>query len=296
MKISQNGLNLIKSFEGCKLVAYLDSVGRVTIGYGMTNAVSSIIGYTIKLGMKITQAQADSDFEKVINVKYAPSVDKYNSVYHFNQNQFDALTSFAYNIGSIGGLTANGTRSIAQISDKISAYCTAGGKTLTGLVRRRTAEKKLFDTPVATSTKTAITTSTKQTSNPNAGQVIYCAHVQDIGWQPVVSDGSTAGTTGQNKQIEALKIYCGGCPMSAQAHVSDIGWMDVVNGTGDTIEIGTTGQNKGMECVKLFCPTKALVYRVHVQDIGWMDWVWNGAEAGTTGQNKHIEAIEIKFN
>ena len=56
MKISNTGLSLIKTFEGCKLKAYLDSVGVVTIGYGMTNAVSSIIGYTIKLGMKITQA------------------------------------------------------------------------------------------------------------------------------------------------------------------------------------------------------------------------------------------------
>lgn len=72
---------------------------------------------------------------------------KYDYKYHWNQNQLDSLTSFAYNIGSIDQLTANGTRSIAEISNKILAYDKAGGQTLAGLTRRRKAEKELFDTP-----------------------------------------------------------------------------------------------------------------------------------------------------
>ena len=63
-------------------------------------------------------------------------VDKY-SAYNWNQNEFDALVSFAYNIGSIDGLTASGSRSKEEIADKIQAYNKAGGKVLSGLIRRR---------------------------------------------------------------------------------------------------------------------------------------------------------------
>jgi GH24 family phage-related lysozyme (muramidase) len=136
MKISKNGLDLIKSFEGCRLTAYKDAVGVWTIGWGHTAGVRS--------GMTITQAQADEYLKQDLN-KYEKAVEKYNYIYHWNQNEFDALTSFAYNIGSIDQLTNNGKRTKAQISDKILAYNKAGGKVLTGLTRRRKAEKALFD-------------------------------------------------------------------------------------------------------------------------------------------------------
>lgn len=151
MNISQKGIDLIKEFEGCVLHAYRDAVGIITIGYGTTNADSAIIGTTIYMGMTITQATAEAWLEKSVNAKYVPQVMKYDYIYHWNQNQLDALTSFAYNIGSIDQLTANGTRSIAEISNKILAYDKAGGQTLAGLTRRRKAEKALFDTPVQNS-------------------------------------------------------------------------------------------------------------------------------------------------
>lgn len=157
MKISENGIALIKKFEGCELKAYKDSAGVWTIGYGLTNACKSITGLTIKSGTTITQAQAEEYLELVLNKKYIPLVEKYNSTYSFNQNQIDALTSFAYNIGSIDGLTAKGTRTIAQISAKITAYNKSGGKVLSGLTKRRAAEKELFDTPVTTTSSTATT-------------------------------------------------------------------------------------------------------------------------------------------
>lgn len=145
-KASKKAVNLIKQFEGCRLTAYQDSVGVWTIGYGTTNADKSITGLTIKKGTKITQAQAEHFLLKSLNSKYAAKVNKFFKKYKWSQNQFDALISFAYNIGSIDQLTANGTRSIAQISSKILAYNKAGGKELAGLTRRRKAEKKLFDT------------------------------------------------------------------------------------------------------------------------------------------------------
>ena len=147
MNISDKGLNLIKEFEGCVLHAYRDSVGVITIGIGTTNADASIIGTKIYMGMTISQETAEEWLRKSVNAKYAPLVDRYNGTYHWNQNQFDALVSFAYNLGSIDTLVQYGSRSISEISNKILAYDKAGGQTLAGLTRRRKAEKELFDTP-----------------------------------------------------------------------------------------------------------------------------------------------------
>lgn len=154
MNISQKGIDLIREFEGLRLTAYYDSVGIITIGVGTTNADYNITHTRIVPGLTITEETALKWLELSVNNKYAPLVDKYNGTYHWNQNQFDALTSFAYNIGSIDQLTANGTRSIAEISNKILAYDKAGGQTLAGLTRRRKAEKALFDTPVGSTTET----------------------------------------------------------------------------------------------------------------------------------------------
>lgn len=148
MKISQKGIKLIKEFEGCSLTAYLDAVKVPTIGYGVTSADKSVTGTDIKLGMKISQATADKWLVECLDRKYAPLVMKYDSKYHWNQNQFDALISFCYNIGSIDQLTANGTRSIGEIASKMLLYNKAGGRVLAGLTRRREAEHKLFCEPV----------------------------------------------------------------------------------------------------------------------------------------------------
>ncbi len=153
MKISDNGLNLIKKFEGCRLTAYQDAVGVWTIGYGTTNADKAITGTTICQGLKISQATADDWLKQSVDKKYSPKVDKY-SKYKWNQNEFDALVSFSYNIGSIDGLTASESRSKEEIADKILAYNRAGGKVLSGLTRRRQEERKLFLTPVANQVKT----------------------------------------------------------------------------------------------------------------------------------------------
>lgn len=148
MKISDKGIDLIKEFEGFQLTAYQDPVGVWTIGYGTTNADKAITGVEIKKGLTITRATAEDWLKRSIDQKYGTNVMKYDAIYHWNQNQYDALCSFAYNIGSIGTLTGNGTRSLEEISAKILLYNKAGGKELAGLTRRRKAEKKLFDTPI----------------------------------------------------------------------------------------------------------------------------------------------------
>ena len=147
-KVSKTGINLIKGFEGCRLTAYQDEVGVWTIGYGITNSYRSITGTTIKRGLKISQATAEEWLEESLNRKYLPLVMKYDTRYGWNQNELDALVSFAYNIGSIDQLTANGSRSRATIAAKMLEYVKAGGVTYNGLVRRRKAERELFLKPI----------------------------------------------------------------------------------------------------------------------------------------------------
>lgn len=139
MNISEVGLNLIKQFEGCHLTAYKDPIGIPTIGYGHTKSV--------KLGQKITQAQADNYLRQDV----AASEKAVNALkYSLNQNQFDALVSFTFNCGAanLKKLTDNNKRTLAQISARIPNYNRADGKVLPGLTRRRAAEKALFDKPV----------------------------------------------------------------------------------------------------------------------------------------------------
>jgi len=142
--ISARGLDLIKSFEGLRLQAYkaVPTEKYYTIGYGH-------YGADVTKDMKITKVQADA-YLKVDVQKAEAAVNKYMSKYEFNQNEFDALVSFAYNIGSINQLTALGTRSKKTIANKILQYNKSGGKVLQGLVRRRREEWKLFTTPVST--------------------------------------------------------------------------------------------------------------------------------------------------
>lgn len=141
MKTSSKGVSLIKQFEGCRLKAYKCPAGVWTIGYGHTAGV--------KAGDIITQETAESYLRNDL-VIYEKAVMNYDGIYHFNQNQFDALVSFTYNCGAgnLKNLTQSGKRTIAQISEKLLLYNKAGGVTLLGLQRRRTAEKVLFDTPI----------------------------------------------------------------------------------------------------------------------------------------------------
>lgn len=155
-KISKNCLDLVKEFEGCRLTAYRDEVGVWTIGYGITNSDKNITGTTIKRGLKISKETAEKWLEESLNKKYLPRVLKYDEQYNWNQNELDALVSFAYNIGSITQLTAKGTRSKKTIAAKLLEYNKAGGKVYRGLTRRRKAEQKLFITPVKKKSNKAI--------------------------------------------------------------------------------------------------------------------------------------------
>ena len=137
MKTSQQGINLIKQFEGVRLTAYKCPAGVYTIGYGHTRGV--------RRGMKITEEEA-SAFLTTDLLNSEKAVERYDSVYHWNQNEFDALVSFTFNCGAtnLRALLRNGRRNRSQIAETLPLYRKAGGKVLKGLERRRAAEKALF--------------------------------------------------------------------------------------------------------------------------------------------------------
>ena len=144
LSVSNKCLEIIKEFEGFSATAYRCPAGVWTIGYGTTNADKSITGTSIYPGLKITEAKATEWLKKSVDHKYSKNVNKFDSKYHWTQNEFDALVSFAYNIGSIDELCAHGKRSKSQIADAMLEYRRGGGRVLPGLVNRRREERQLF--------------------------------------------------------------------------------------------------------------------------------------------------------
>ena len=142
MKISQEGLSLIKKFEGCKLEAYKCAAGVWTIGYGSTKRV--------KKGDTFTQEEAD----KLLLVEMEEYEGYINDLVDVNlkQNEFDALVSWVFNLGPANLKSStllkvlNSThKDWNDIPTQIKRWNKAGGKVLQGLVRRREAEALLFD-------------------------------------------------------------------------------------------------------------------------------------------------------
>lgn len=142
MTISKKGIELIKLFEGFREKAYkaVKTEEYYTIGYGH-------YGTDVKRGQVITAAQGEQLLANDLK-KFENKVNEYCNRYNFNQNEFDALVSFAYNIGSIDQLTDNGKRTRADIRLHWLEYNKSGGKVIKGLTTRRTKELELFNTPV----------------------------------------------------------------------------------------------------------------------------------------------------
>ena len=140
MKISPEGLALIKKFEGCELEAYQCSAGVWTIGYGHTKGVEE--------GMTITKDQAEQMLlEELVEYEVAVEEAVDNQL---DQCMFDALVSWTYNLGptNLNNSTMLKVVNAGQYDDvpaQIKRWNKAGGKVLEGLVRRREAEALLFE-------------------------------------------------------------------------------------------------------------------------------------------------------
>ena len=145
MNISKNGLNLIKEFEGFSSKPYLDVVNIPTIGWGNTFYED---GTKVKLGEQISKTDALKLLEHIANKDFGNFVNKTVKV-PLNQNQFDALVSFAYNLGN--GSLQNSTLlkklnsgDYQGASNEFLRWNKSGGKVLNGLTRRREKERALF--------------------------------------------------------------------------------------------------------------------------------------------------------
>ena len=124
----------------------------------------------------------------------------------------------------------------------------------------------------------------------------YQAHVSGKGWMDAVN-GGTAGTVGQNRALEAIKIDMRklNFKIKARAHIQNIGLKDFGYIKHNTV-IGTTGKGLHLEAIELIAEGlkgKKLQARVHIQDIGWTRWT--SGMIGTVGMNKKIEAIELRL-
>lgn len=145
MKVNKQGVQLVKSFEGCFLNAYLCPAKVWTIGYGSTKYQN---GNPVKQGDKITQKEAETLLSDTLD-EFSNGVSKLIKV-ELNDNQFSALVSFAFNLG-VGALSkstllkkVNANQNDKTIEQDFMKWVNAGGKKLNGLVRRRTAESKLY--------------------------------------------------------------------------------------------------------------------------------------------------------
>ena len=153
MKMSADGIALLKKLEGCRLKAYKDSVGEWTIGYGTT----SMTGFgKITMGMTITQDMADTWLVEGL-VKYEKAVSLALTRVP-TQNQFDAMVSLCYNIGpgkfagSSGVRSFNAGNQAKAANDFLEWNKTRDRKTnvlgfSSGLARRRALEMELFLRP-----------------------------------------------------------------------------------------------------------------------------------------------------
>lgn len=139
MSPSDKALDLIRQFEGLRLAAYKCPAGVPTIGYGTTRGV--------KMGMTVTKDEA----EKLLQADVTPFSDRINKLVKvkLNQNQFDALVSFVYNVGS--GAFADSTmlklinqNLLDDAANQFVRWNKANGEVLTGLTRRRMTERDLF--------------------------------------------------------------------------------------------------------------------------------------------------------
>ena len=140
MKISQEGLALIKKFEGCKLESYKCAAGVWTIGYGSTKG--------IKEGMSITQEKAEELLLEDVSIFEDNVLDSVTMP--LSQHQFDALVSWTFNLGGANLKASTMLKKLnageyEEVPSQMKRWNKAGGKVLQGLIRRREAESLLFE-------------------------------------------------------------------------------------------------------------------------------------------------------
>ena len=129
-------------------------------------------------------------------------------------------------------------------------------------------------------------------------KVSYSTHVQNVGDQAFVSNGATAGTSGQGLRLESIRIKLENIEGSIEyrTHIQNIGWE--TNWKKDGERSGTSGKSLRLEAIQIRLTGKIaeeydVYYRVHAQNIGWMSWAKNGEQSGTQNHSFRLEAIQV---
>lgn len=131
----------------------------------------------------------------------------------------------------------------------------------------------------------------------------YQTHVQDYGTQDYVYDGAMAGTSGQAKRMESIRIKLPSTMASEgkieyKSHIENIGWEKSWKKTGELS--GTSGKSLRLEAIQIklsgdIAEKYDVYYRVHAQNFGWLGWAKNGEKSGTEGYAYRLEALQIKL-
>ena len=166
----------------------------------------------------------------------------------------------------------------------------------TTITQQEVNDDKLKKDEDTINTQQEITKESNKTAIPT---ISYQSHIQNIGWQGLVNNGTTSGTSGESLRIEAVKLNIqnldSNVSLKYQVHIQNIGWQSWKS-NGEMA--GTTGKALRVEAIKIRLESTedySVMYRVHIQDIGWQDWKSDGDIAGTEGKKLRIEAIQVKI-
>lgn len=261
----------------------------------MIDACSNDRGFGYDMGQRNTAYAEWVKVGKIANITKACEVD------------CSSLVSLCI---TEAGLDILSGRSNAPVTSNLRSVLLGTGKyeALTGSLLTDASKLKRGDVLLSEGHHTAIFLGTSKEKVEDAEQpkndfgIYYQAHVQKYGWMDKKHDGLTAGTVGESKRMEALKVTCpkakDGEPqmkVSGKAHIEGIGWVDVPE--AEEIILGTTGESRRLESVELTFTNvpkdKKVYYQAHCASIGWQAKVENGFPVGTTGMKKSIEAFKI---
>ena len=294
-----------KTYENVSESTVIGSVGQSlplnAISALLTNDLGYVIEYQVHLsnkGWTSWKKQGEtcgdsSGIEEIEAIRFRVIESDVPTKITLNKSSLNLYINMSENLSVKFTPASTSDKLIWTTSNKEVAEVDSNGK-VTG--------KKEGTATITVKTSNGLTASCKVTVTKQIPSINYQAHVQDIGWQTSKKDGEMAGTTGQFKQIEAIKIQLSNIEsydgnIQYQSHVENVGWQDWRKNNEIS---GTTGESKQIEAIRIQLTGELeksydIYYRVHVEDIGWMDWASNGKAAGTAGYGYQIEAIEIRL-
>ena len=244
---------------------YIDTPINESTHYGIEEKSLNVSGWKMaNVSNTSLKAYIDGNAIDTNSISYVERADVINGVEGYGTEKENPKPGFAFNI-DISKMTAG------KHILKIEAY----------------------------SNMTLLAENTINFNIDNNIHIEYQAHIQDIGWQDWKQEGDLAGTTGQDKRIEAVKFKIINASnqmhVKYRAHIQDIGWQEWKQ---DEELAGTTGQDKRIEAIQIKLEGiegYVIEYRSHVQNIGWQQWASDEMISGTVKQKLRIEAINTRI-